>query len=526
MVTNFAITGNTEILQVAEAVARDKGISYDSVIDAMEQAIQIAGRRKYGHEQRIKAEIDRNNGHITLVREREVVEEVENSGAEITVEDAKHNKKDAKLGDIIIEPLPPLDFGRVTAQTAKQIIMQKVRDAEREKQHEDFKDRVGEIINGVVKRVEYGNVIVEFGRTEAILRREDIIPREAFRPNDRIKAYIYDVRREQKGPQIFLSRTHPDFLAQLFAQEVPEIYDGIITIKGVARDPGSLAKIAVHSNDQSIDPVGSCVGMRGSRVQAVVNELQGEKIDIVPWSSEPATMVVNSLGRAEVSKIVVDEDNSRIEVVVPDDQQSLAIGRRGQNVRLASQLVGWNIDVLTDDEESQRRTEEFNRVSNLFVEVLNVEDVIAHLLVAEGFRSVEDVAYVPEKELAGVEGFDENVAKELKERASTYLEEKAKELDDKCKKLGISDDLRNLEGMDNELIIRLGENKIKTRDDLADLATDEFKEIFPETDKSDKQIEELIMTARAHWFENDEEETEEAEEENETSEAETEKANA
>ena len=474
MGADFAITGNTEILQVAEAVSREKGITYDSVVDAMEQAIQIAGRRKYGHEQLIKAHIDRSSGNISLFRERAVVEKTENPGAEISLRDAKLYKKDAKIGDIITEPLPPLDFGRVTAQTAKQIIMQKVRDAEREKQFNDFKDRVGEVINGVVKRVEYGNVVIDFGRTEAILRREDIIPREAFRPNDRVRAYIYDVRREQKGPQIFLSRTHPNFLAQLFAQEVPEIYDGIITIKVVARDPGSRAKIAVHSSDPGIDPVGSCVGMRGSRVQAVVNELQGEKIDIIQWSNDPATFVVQALAPAEVSKIVIDEDNKRIEVVVPDDQLSLAIGRRGQNVKLASQLVGWNIDVLTDEEESTRRTEEFNRVSKLFVDSLNVEDVIAHLLVAEGFRTVEEIAMVPEHELSRIEGFDENIAAELKDRAGKYLEEKAKDNDKKFNELGIQDDLKNLAGLNSDLIIKLGNNNIKTRDDLADLSVDEF----------------------------------------------------
>jgi N utilization substance protein A len=507
MGTNFAITGNTEILQVAEAVSRDKGISYDSVVDAIEQAIQIAGRRKYGHEQRIRADIDRGTGAISLFREREIVEVVENPGEEISLEDAKHSREDAAIGEVITEPLPPLDFGRVTAQTAKQIIMQKVRDAEREKQFEDFKDRVGEVINGVVKRVEYGNVIVEFGRTEAILRRDDIIPREMFRPNDRVRAYIYDVRREQKGPQIFLSRTHPEFLSQLFAQEVPEIYDGMITIKGVARDPGSRAKIAVASNDPGIDPVGSCVGMRGSRVQAVVAELQGEKIDIVEWSADPATFVIKALASVEVSKIVIDEDNNRIEIVVPDDQLSLAIGRRGQNVKLASHLVGWNIDVLTDDEESQRRTEEFNRVSNLFVEVLNIEDIIAHLLVAEGFRSVEEVAFVPVEELGAIEGFDENIAAALQDRAKTYLDEKTKEITDKCKKLGIKDDLREVDGISDELLVALGEAGIKTRDDLADLATDEFKEAIPESCKTDREIEKLFMDARAHWFADEEAES-------------------
>lgn len=500
MNTNFAITGNTEILQVAESVAREKGIARDSVIDAMEQSLQIAGRRKYGHEKLIKAKIDKNTGAISLFREREVVETVEDPEKQIDLKSALHYNKALELGQMLTEPLPPLDFGRVTAQTAKQIIMQKVRDAEREKQFEDFKERKGEIINGVVKRVEYGNVVVEFGRTEAVLRRDDVIPREMFRPNDRIRAYIQDVRREAKGPQIFLTRTHPEFLAQLFAQEVPEIYDGVITIKAVARDPGSRAKIAVVSSDSSIDPVGSCVGVRGSRVQAVVNELQGEKIDIIQWSQDPATFVVNALAPAEVSKIVIDEDNNRIEVVVAENQLSLAIGRRGQNVKLASQLVGWSIDILTDDEESARRQEEFNRVSQLFIDALNVEDVIAHLLVSEGFRSIEEIAFSSIDELASVEGFDAEVATELQDRAKNAIEEQKKDWDSKCAALGIDESLKTLEGLTKEMILALGEKGVKSRDDFADLARDEFKEIFTDGKLRDREIDELIMKARAHWF--------------------------
>lgn len=500
MVASFAITGNAEILQIAESVAREKGVQRESVIEAMEQALQIAGRRKYGHEQNIKAEIDRKSGEIALFRLREVVETVENPVNQITVKDAKAKKKDAALGDFIEEALPPIDFGRVTAQTAKQVIVQKVRDAERDKQFEDYKDRVGEIVNGVVKRVEYGNVTVDLGRTEAVLRREEIIPREIFRQNDRVRAYIMDVRREKKGPQIFLSRTHPQFLAKLFAQEVPEMYDGIITIQAVARDPGSRAKIAVHSRDSGIDPVGSCVGVRGSRVQAVVAELQGEKIDIIEYSQDPATLVVNGLAPAEVSKIVIDEENGRIEVVVPDDQLSLAIGRRGQNVRLASQLVGWNIDVMTEDEESKRRQDEFNSLSRMFVETLNVEEVIAHLLVTEGFRNVEEVAFVPANELSSIEGFDESVAEELQNRAKQYLLDKEQKLEEEWKELGVVKDVRAIEGITAEIAVKLGQRGIKTLDDLGDLASDELKEALPGVTLSEEDANKIIMAARAHWF--------------------------
>lgn len=500
MVANFAITGNAEILLIADSVAREKGVPRDSVIEAMEQAMQIAGRRKYGHEQNIKAEIDRKTGEIALFRLREVVENVETPVNQISVKDAKAKKKDAELGDFIEEPLPPIDFGRVTAQTAKQVIVQKVRDAERERQFEDYKDRIGEVINGVVKRVEYGNVTVDLGRGEAVLRREEIIPREIFRQNDRVRAYIMDVRREKKGPQIFLSRTHPQFLAKLFAQEVPEMYDGIIEIRSVARDPGSRAKIAVYSKDSNIDPVGSCVGVRGSRVQAVVAELQGEKIDIIEWSQDPATLVVNGLAPAEVSKIVIDEENGRIEVVVPDDQLSLAIGRRGQNVRLASQLVGWNIDVMTEDEESKRRQEEFNSLSKMFVEALNVEEVIAHLLVTEGFRTIEEVAFVTVNELAGIEGFDESVAEELQNRAKQYLLDREQKLEDRWKEIGVAEDVRKIEGVTAEMAVLLGEKGIKTLDDLGDLASDELKEALPGIELSDENANTIIMAARAHWF--------------------------
>src|SRR5271165_3288170 len=406
-----------ELLQVADSVARDKGIDRDEVLEAMEQAIQKAGRSKYGQEYDIRAEIDRRNGEIRLLRFREVAEAVENEATQIAHAEAQRLNPEAEIGDFITDPLPPIDFGRIAAQTAKQVIVQKVRDAERQRQFLEFRDRVSEVVNGLVKRVEFGNVVVDLGRAEAMLRRDELLPRESFRQGERVRAYIFHVRQEQRGPQIFLSRTHPQFMAKLFGQEVPEIYDGIIEIKAVARDPGSRAKIAVISRDSGIDPVGACVGMRGSRVQAVVAELQGEKIDIIQWNQDHATFIVNALAPAEVVKVVLDEDAERIEVVVPNDQLSLAIGRRGQNVRLASQLTTWDIDILTEAEESERRTEEFRIRSAMFIEALDVDDVIAHLLVTEGFSSVEDVAYVPLEDLTDIEGFDETVAAELQQRA-------------------------------------------------------------------------------------------------------------
>src|SRR5216117_3371733 len=414
----MAVSANRlELLQIADAVAREKAIDRSIVITAMEDAIQKAARSRYGSETEVRAEINPKTGEMRLSRLLLVVDQVENDATQIALEEAKKRNPAAQVGDYIAEALPPLEYGRIAAQSAKQVIVQKVREAERDRQYQEYKDRIGDIINGIVKRVEYGNVVVDLGRGEAIVRRDEMLPRETMRNGDRIRAYIYDVREETRGPQIFLSRTHPQFMAKLFAQEVPEIYDGIIEIKAVARDPGSRAKIAVISRDSGIDPVGACVGMRGSRVQAVVGELQGEKIDIIPWSSDPATFVVNALAPAEVTKVVMDEEQRRIEVVVPDDQLSLAIGRRGQNVRLASQLTGWDIDILTEAEESERRTEEFRTRSQLFIDALDIDDVIAHLLVTEGFGSLEEVAFVPVEDLAEIEGFDVDVASELQERA-------------------------------------------------------------------------------------------------------------
>jgi N utilization substance protein A len=493
-----------ELLQVADAVAREKNIEREIVLEAMEEAIQKAGRSKYGFDHDIRAIIDRKNGSIELKRYREVVETIENEAAQLTLAEAKRIKPDAEVGEFLIDTLPPLDFGRIAAQTAKQVIVQKVRDAERKKQFEEFKDKVGEMIVGIIKRVEYGNVTVDLGgKAEALLRRDETIPRENLKVGDRVRAIIYDVREEVRGPQIFLSRAKPDFMAALFVQEVPEIYEGNILIKAVARDPGSRAKIAVASRDGSVDPVGACVGMRGSRVQAVVAELQGEKIDIVPWSDDFATFVVNSLQPADVTKVVLDEEKHRLDVVVPEDQLSLAIGRRGQNVRLASQLTGWDIDILTEAEEQARRAEEFKKRSSLFMEALDVDEVIAHLLVAEGFISIEEIVETPLEELARIDGFDVDVAGELQNRAANWLEAKRVELEKKRQELGIQDDLMSFEGLTSDMILKLAENGVKCRDDLADLAGDELQEILGEGVLTAHAANDMIMRARAHWFENE-----------------------
>ncbi len=493
-----------ELLLVADAVAREKMIERDEVLEAMEQAIQKAGRAKYGHEKDIRAVIDRKSGEVKLSRWTEVVdaEPVENEATQLSLRIAQKIKPGIKTGEFIIDPLPPIDFGRIAAQTAKQVIVQRVREVERSKQFHEYKDRVGEIINGVVKRTEYGNLMVELGKAEALLRRDETIPREAFRNGDRVRAYIYDVREEPRGPQIFLSRTHPGFLAKLFAQEVPEIYDGIIEIKAVARDPGSRAKMAVISRDSSIDPVGACVGMRGSRVQAVVQELQGEKIDIIPWSPDQATFIVNALAPAEVTKVVLDDDARRVEVVVPDDQLSLAIGRRGQNVRLASQLTRYDVDILTEAEESERRQEDFRKRSGLFVEGLDVDDVIAGLLVTEGFGSIEDIINVDDEELAEIEGFDENVATELKRRAQAFLDKREGEMDDKRREMGVEDAVAEVGGFSPAMLVALGEKGVKSLEDLADLAGDELVEILGTDAVDEETANAVILAARqsAGWF--------------------------
>ncbi|TWC01037.1 NusA antitermination factor [Bradyrhizobium macuxiense] len=473
----MAVSANKlELLQIADAVAREKSIDRSIVIAAMEDAIAKAARARYGSETDVHAEIDAKKGELRLTRHMLVVDVVENSSNQISLFDAQRANPGAQVGDTIADTLPPLEYGRIAAQSAKQVIVQKVREAERDRQYQEFKDRIGDIVNGIVKRVEYGSVIVDLGRGEAIVRRDEMLPREVFRNGDRVRAYIFDVRRETRGPQIFLSRTHPQFMAKLFAQEVPEIYDGIVEIKAVARDPGSRAKIGVISRDSSVDPVGACVGMRGSRVQAVVNELQGEKIDIIPWSPDIATFVVNALAPAEVAKVVIDEDRERIEVVVPDtnNQLSLAIGRRGQNVRLASQLTGWDIDILTEQEESERRQADFENSTRVFMEALNVDEVVGQLLASEGFTSVEELALVDVKELAGIEGFDEETATELQTRAREYLEQLEAELEAKRKELGVEDAMKDVPGITGKMMVKLGENDVKTVEDLAGCATDDL----------------------------------------------------
>jgi N utilization substance protein A len=490
-----------ELLQVADVVAREKGIDRDEVLIAMEQAIQKAAKAKYGFENDIRAVVNRNTGEVNIFKYQTVVDVVENPHTEITLEQARFRDPSVKIGDIIEELLPPIEFGRVAAQSARQVIVQKVRDAERSRQFEEFKDRVGQIISGIVKRVEFGNVILDLGRAEGILRRDDIIPRENFHVGDRIRAYIADVRPENRGPMIMLSRTHPQFMALLFEQEVPEIYDNIIEIKAVARDPGSRAKIAVYTGDPTIDPVGACVGMRGARVQAVVNELQGEKVDIIPWSSNPATFVVNALAPAEVAKVVLDEENHRVDLVVQEDQLSLAIGRRGQNVRLASQLTGWNIDILTEAQEAARRTEEYAARTELFMNSLDVDEMIAQLLAAEGFNTIEELTYVPLEEFTAIEGFDEEIAKEIQSRAIAYLDQSSKDALKHAKKMGVTDSLLTFEGLTPQMLLKLAENNIKTLDDLADLASDELVEILGKDMLSLDHANDMIMAARAHWFE-------------------------
>tara|TARA_A100001011_G_scaffold400747_1_gene518297 strand:+ start:41342 stop:43006 length:1665 start_codon:yes stop_codon:yes gene_type:complete len=506
-----------ELLQIADAVARDKSIDKSIVISAMEDAIQKAAKTRYGSENEIRAEIDTKTGQTNIARLLEVVKIVENYATEIDLDSARKINKEAEIGDFISEDLPPIEFGRIAAQGAKQVIFQKVRDAERDRQFEEFKDKVGEVVSGIVKRVEYGNAIIDLGRNEAVIRRDELLPRETFRNGDRVLAFIQDVRREQRGPQIFLSRTNNTFMAKLFMQEVPEIYDGIVEIIAVARDPGSRAKIAVHTTDNSIDPVGACVGMRGSRVQSVVNELQGEKIDIIKWSPDVATFIISALAPAEATKVVLDEDLERIEVVVPDDHLSLAIGRRGQNVRLASQLTKWDIDILTEAEESERRQSEFNEKSEIFINALDVDEMIAQLLVSEGFLSIEDLDYVELSEISNIEGFDDDTAIEIQSRARTYLEEEKAKQDQKRKDLGVSDDIEKIDGMTLNMLVVLGENKVKSLDDFADFSTDELygwvdktdlgskkqKGLFSDFDISREAIEKMILDARLKlgWIE-------------------------
>ncbi|MFA4894778.1 transcription termination factor NusA [Brevundimonas sp.] len=484
----MAVTGisanRLELLQIANAVAQEKNIDREIVIEALEEAIQKGAKSRYGAHHDIRAKIDPKTGELALTRHVTIVEddwqpedELEefNDSAMVRLTDASKRDPEAVVGKEYVEDLPPFEFGRVQTQMARQVITGKVREAERANQYEEFKDRVGEIVNGTVKRVEYGNTIVDLGRGEGIMRRDQSIPREIFNIGDRIRTYIYDVRAETKGPQIMLSRAHPGFMAKLFAQEVPEVYDGVIEIRAAARDSGSRAKMAVLSNDSSIDPVGACVGMRGSRVQAVVAELQGEKIDIIQWNPDEPTFIVNALAPAEVSKVVLDEEAGRVEVVVPDEQLSLAIGRRGQNVRLASQLTGWQIDIITEAQDSERRQKEFSERTLLFQEALDVDEVIAQLLVTEGFATVEDLAFVDSYEVAEIEGFDEDTAEELQARAREFLDKQAAVLDAKRTELGVEDAVMNVPGVTLPIAVALGEGGVKTVEDLADLATDEIR---------------------------------------------------
>ena len=521
-----AISANkAELLAIADAVAREKSIDRGIVIEAMEDAIQKAARARYGAENDIRAKIDPKSGDMRLWRVVEVVEEVDDYFKQTSVREAQKRDPNAKVGDFVVDPLPPIEFGRIAAQAAKQVIVQKVRDAERERQYEEFKDRQGEVITGVVKRVEFGHVVVDLGRAEGVIRRDQQIPREVLRVNDRVRALILNVRRENRGPQIFLSRAHPDFMKKLFAQEVPEIYDGVIEIKACARDPGSRAKIGVISHDGSIDPVGACVGMKGSRVQAVVQELQGEKIDIIPWSDDLATFSVNALQPATVSRVIIDEEEDRIEVVVPDDQLSLAIGRRGQNVRLASQLTSKQIDILTEADASEKRQREFMERTEMFQSELDVDETLSQLLVAEGFTSLEEVAYVDQDEIASIEGLDDEIASELQSRAGEALERREAAAREERRKLGVEDALAELPHLTEAMLVTLGKANIRTLDDLADLATDELIQkkrpeprrraenapkrtedkggILADYSLTEEQGNEIIMAARAHWFEDE-----------------------
>ena len=528
----MAVSANRlELLQIANSVAEEKVIDREIVISALEDAVERAAHSRYGLETEIKADIDTDTGEISLNRILNIVETVENPAKEITLDEAKERDPEAEIDGTIAEPLPPMDFGRIAAQSAKQVIVQKVREAERDRQYDEFKDREFDIVHGIVKRIEYGNIIVDLGQAEAILRRDQLIPRETFQNGDRIRALITKVSRENRGPQIFLSRTDPEFMARLFASEVPEIYDGIIEIRSAARDPGSRAKIAVSTADTTIDPVGACVGMRGSRVQAVVGELQNEKIDIIPWSPDPVEFICSALQPATVSKVFLDddEDSQQIEIVVPEDQLSLAIGRRGQNVRLASELTNWKIDILSESQESERQQKEFAERTPLFMETLNVDEMVAQLLATEGFATVDEIAYTDTTEISSIEGFDEDTAIEIQERAREYLEELEKKNEKEIKKLGVKKELRKIDGLGTQLLVILGKNNIRTIEDFAGCATDElvgwnervdgemkkFDGMFKDQGVSRRDAENMILHARilAGWIDASEFEVEEEEEE-------------
>lgn len=488
--------GNSEILQIADAVARERGIPAETVIGAMEQAIQVAGRRKYGHEHNIKASINKKTGEVKLHRALEVVEKVENTFTEISEKDAKVIDPAYKIGDEVLDPLPPIDLGRVAAQTAKQVIVQKVKEAEHEKQYNEFKGRVGEIVSGIVKRIEFGNIIVDLGRAEAVMKREDCIKTENFKVNDRIKAYLKSVSREAKGHQLFLSRSDNQMLVKLFELEVPEIYEGNIKIIAVARDPGSKAKVVVHANDSSLDPVGSCVGIKGSRIKAITGELSGEKIDVIPFSRDLGQLIINALTPAEISKVIIDENKKRVEIIVPTEQLSIAIGRRGQNVRLASKITGWNIDVMTEDEESKRRSDEFNNASSLIASALDIEEVMSQLLAAEGYLSIEQIANADIDALKSIEGFDDSVAEELQNRAINYVESKNAEVISKLEELGVEQELLDALVLPAEGFLKLAEYGVKTLEDLGEITVQEFKALLPDSGMNEDEIDSIIKAAR------------------------------
>jgi N utilization substance protein A len=503
-----------EILRIAETVAQEKMIDKEIVLAALEEAIVKAAKTSYGEENEVIAEINPENGEILLSRKLLVVTDVKNKFLEIDLKSAKKINAAAEIDDELLDPLPPLDFGRVAAQSAKQVITSKVREAERERQYGEYKDRIGEVVNGIVKRSEFGNIILDLGKAEGVIRKDQTIPRENLRNGDRIKAYIYDVRSEVKGPQIFLSRSHPQFMARLFTQEVPEIYDGIINIKSVARDAGSRAKIAVYTEDGAIDPVGACVGMRGSRVQAVVNELQGEKIDIIKWSPDIANLAISSLSPAEVLKVVMDEDQNKIEVVVSEAHLSLAIGRRGQNVKLATELTGWEIDILTEDEDSAKRQQDFNEKTKNFVDLLDVDETLSQLLVSEGFSSVEEIVEADKDELMSIEGFDEDIVLELIERSEKSIERVEKENIEILNNLNVEESLMNFNLLNKSMLVKLAQNEIKKLDDFAGLTTDDLLGYYEDRhDKNSKvqgileefnltkdEGDQLILEARKIWL--------------------------
>jgi transcription termination/antitermination protein NusA len=489
---------NAEILQIADAVSREKGIPREVLISSMEQAIQVAGRRKYGHEHNIRADINKKTGEIRLYKVTTVVEIVENDITEISLADELSHNPAAKIGDEKLQLLPPIDLGRVAAQTAKQVIVQKVKEAEREKQYNEFKNRVGEIINGTVRRIEFGNIIVDLGgRAEALIKREDSIKSELYKINDRIKAYVKEVSKQSKGQQIFLSRTHDQMLAKLFELEIPEIYEGSIKIMAIARDPGSKAKVVVFSNDSSLDAVGSCVGIKGSRIKAITNELGGEKIDVIPWSNDLAQFVINSLTPATISKVVIDADKRRVEIVVPEDQLSIAIGKRGQNVRLASKIIGWNIDIMTDDQESKRRTEEFNTSTELLMRTLEIEEVMAQLLTSEGFSNIEQIASTESSIISSIDGFDESLSKELIKRAKLHVDTKNANVITKLEELGVEQDLLDAFTLSADDFLKLAEYGVKTLEDLGEMTVKEFKDLVPNSGISDEEIGNIIKAAQS-----------------------------